>query len=233
MKSGTPLCASRVAPKAAPGNKAAVGRKRWIRNYAWSSELDEALRTAWAEGGAAAAIRAIQAVHPDWNRYAIQRRARKLGLQRRRRPWSPDEVNLLLHSIGGQGSVASVAAIVKRSENSVRSKLRQLNYSPDDFEGYRPKDLANWFDVPVREVRYWVERRYLETNNHRVTEESLCKFMRQRPELIPYDRLPSAMQFWLRDMGYPAPGRSGESVRRRSTRRRRATSPRTSEQGVA
>jgi hypothetical protein len=233
MQSGTPLSASRVAPKAAPAKKAAFGRKLGIRNYAWSSELDEALRSAWADGGAAAAIRAIQAVHPEWSRYAIQRRARKLGLQQSRRPWSPDEVNLLLHSIGGQGSVASVAAIVKRSPNSVRSKLRQLNYSPDDFDGYRPKDLADWFDVPVRQVRYWVERRYLETNNHRITEESLRKFMRQRPELIPYNRLPSAMQFWLRDMGHPAPGHSGESVRGRSTGRIRATTPSTSEQVVA
>jgi hypothetical protein len=145
----------------------------------------------------------------------------------------PDEINLLLHSLGGQGSIASVAAIVKRSPHSVRNKLRQLNYSPDDFDGYRPKDLAYWFDVPVRQVRYWVERRYLETNNHRITEESLRKLMRQRPELIPYDRLPSAMQFWLRDMGYPTPGHSGKSVRGRGNGRIRRTSPRTSKQIVA
>lgn len=226
MKTGVRLTASRGIGKRIRRRKPRFGRKPGFKNYQWSNELDETLRQGWMLRGPRGGVFAVQSICPSWSREAIQRRARKLGLKPSRRSWSPDEINLLLHSIGGQSSIASVAEIIKRSENSVRSKLWQLGYSLDDFEGYRPKDLANWFDVPVRQVRYWVERRYVETENHRITESSLRKLLRQRPDLIPFDRLGSDMQFWLRDMGYPA-------LKERSIHRTPETTPNSSEVAAA
>jgi hypothetical protein len=209
------------------------GRASGIPNCDWTADLDELLRDSWDAGGASRAFEAISGVRPEWSRYAIQRRARKLGLERTSRGWSQDEVNLLLHAIGGCSSISALAAILKRSENSVRSKLRQLSYTTDDFDGYRPKDVANWLDLSVRQVRYWLERGYLRTRNHRISEESLCAFLRERPEAIPFERLSAEMRSWLRGLGYSEPNLSGAPPGERSTRRKPASSVQTLEPGAA
>jgi hypothetical protein len=202
LRSGVQLAASRVAEK--HSNRSSSGRMPGIPNYEWDEELDNRLQSEWLAGGVRLAVRVIQEIRSAWSRDAIQRRARKLGLMPRRRPWSLDDLNLLLHSIGGRSSIASLAALLKRSENSVRSKLRQLNYSIDDFDGYRPKDLANRLGVSVRQVRYWVESGLLSTLHHRITEESFVGLLRTRPELVPVDGLPPETREWLRSLGYAA-----------------------------
>ena len=58
--------------------------------------------------------------------------------------------------------------------------------------------------VPPRRVQYWVQRKELLTKGGRITDSSLTTFFRTCPRKIPYEKLPSDMQAWLREMGYPA-----------------------------
>ncbi len=231
MRSGIQLSATRVEARAE--NRRSSGRQPGGPNCHWTADLDRLLREAWNVGGAAVAFATITEVRPEWSRFAVQRRARKLGLEPTSRPWSADERNLLLHAIGGANSVPAVAVMLKRSESSVRSKLRQLNYSVDDFDGYRPKDVAHWLDVPVRQVRYWVERGYLQTHNHRITEASLSTFVRERSGAIPFQRLSRQMQRWLLELGYPERDLNEVRDEERSTRRKPASTVRTPEPGTA
>lgn len=231
MRSGVQLSPTRVNAKSA--NRHSSGRRPGCPNCEWTPELDQLVCEAWRTGGAALAYSEILGVRPGWSRFAVQRRARKLGLAPTGRPWSEDEVNLLLHAIGGCSSIRTLAVMLKRTESAVRSKLRQLNYTPDDFDGYRVKDLANWFDIPVRQVRYWVERGYMGTHNHRVTEESLAAFVRERPESIPFQGLSAEMQRWLRELGYRERILSEDSGGERSTRRKPASTAQMSAPGAA
>lgn len=231
MKTGVQLEASRT--HASSRSPSSPGRPLGIPNYEWDDDLDRRLREAWDHGGASAAVAALCGARPLVSRAAVRRRARKLGLAPPRRRWSADDTNLLLHAIGGESSIAMIAKILGRTEDSVRSKLRQLEYSIDDFDGYRPKQLANWFDLSVRQVRYWVERGYLETRNHRITEESLRAFLRERPESIPFDRLSEGMQRWLRDMGYQRATVNYDSSAVGRTDRKPASTARRTESGAA
>jgi hypothetical protein len=48
-----------------------------------------------------------------------------------------------------------------------------------------------------------VEENLLFTKGGRITESSLTNFLSEHPARIPFDRLRSEMQNWLREMGYP------------------------------
>lgn len=156
MRFEVQLYATRVEPT--PRYRKGGGRKAGYPNSAWTPELDRLLSEAWRAGGPAHARSVIRELQPGWSRFIVQRRARKLGLAPSARPWSSEEVNLLLHAVGGSSSVRVLAVMLRRTEAAVRSKLRQLKYTLDDFDGYRAKDLAEWLNVSVRQVRYWVER---------------------------------------------------------------------------
>ncbi len=231
LRLGVQLSASRVAKKAF--RRSSSGRMPGVPNYAWDDDLDDRLRRGWLSGGVGGAFAAILEVRPGWSRDAIQRRARKLGLRSGRRLWSADDLNLLLHAIGGLSSIPALAGLLKRTENAVRSKLRQFNYSVDDFDGHRPKDLACRLNVSVRQVRYWVERGLVLTHNHRITEESFVRLLRTRPELIPLDDLPTETRKWLLGLGYAAGRLNGAARGERNTHRKPASTDRMSATGAA
>jgi len=171
----------------------------------WTPELDEVLITAWARGGLRATRRAIRQQQPTWSWCSIKKRAAALALCRpKARPWSAEDVNRLLMSIDSNASLELIAERLNRTVAAIRYKLWELGYKADSLGGYKVKEVAEMLCVPPRRVQYWVQEKELLTKGGRITDSSLSKFFRDRPEKIPFEKLPSDMRRWLREMGYPA-----------------------------
>ena len=170
----------------------------------WTPELDEILKSAWAQGGLRAAKRAIRQPQPTWSQYSIKKRAAVLELCRpKARPWSETEVNHLLWSIDSNASMALIAERLGRTVAAVRKKLRERGYTAESLGGYKVKDVADMFSVPPARVQYWVAEKLLLTKGGRITERSFSKFLADHPSKIPFETLRPDMQNWLREMGYP------------------------------
>lgn len=171
----------------------------------WTPELDELLKTSWVQRSPRAARRAVRQQQPTWSWSSIKKRAAALGLTRPKAPpWSAEDVNKLLMSIDSNASLALIAKRLNRSVAAIRYKLWELGYKAASLGGYKVKEVAEMLCVPPRRVQYWVQKKELLTKGGRITESSLSMFFRNCPEKIPYERLPSDMQAWLREMGYAA-----------------------------
>ena len=171
----------------------------------WTPELDEILKTVWVQRSPRAARRAIRQQQPTWSWSSIKKRAAALALTRpMARPWSAEDVNRLLMSIDSNASLELIAKRLNRTVAAIRYKLWELGYKAASLGGYKVKEVAEMLDVPPRRVQYWVQKKELLTKGGRITERSLSEFFRTCPEKIPYEKLPSDMRGWLREMGYPA-----------------------------
>jgi hypothetical protein len=187
-----------------PQKRPKVGKPRG-QTCRWTAELDELLRTAWARGGLRAARRALRQQQPTWSRSSIKRRAAALALTRpKARPWSPEDVNRLLMSIDSNASLELIAKRLNRTVAAIRYRLWALGYKAASLGGYKVKEVAEMLGVPPRRVQYWVQKKELLTKGGRITDSSLSTFFRTCPEKSPYEKLPSDMRAWLREMGYPA-----------------------------
>ena len=183
-----------------------VGKPRG-KTCRWTAELDEILKTAWAQGGLRSARRALRQHEPTWSRYSIKKRAATLGLCRRRAPrWTDADENHLLWSIDSNASLALIAERLGRTVAAVRKKLRDLDYTAESLGGFKVKDVADMFAVPPARVQYWVAEKLLLTKGGRITDSSVSKFLAEHPEKIPFEGLSRDMQNWLREMGYPDHG---------------------------
>lgn len=183
-----------------------VGKPRG-KSCRWTAELDEILKTAWAQGGLRSARRALRQHEPTWSRYSIKKRAATLGLCRRRaHRWTDADENHLLWSIDSNASLALIAERLGRTVAAVRKKLRDLDYTAESLGGFKVKDVADMFAVPPARVQYWVAEKLLLTKGGRITDSSVSKFLAEHPEKIPFDGLSRDMQNWLREMGYPDHG---------------------------
>ena len=120
------------------------------------------------------------------------------------RPWSAEDVNRLLMSIDSNASLELIAERLNRTVAAIRYRLWELGYKADSLGGYKVKEVAEMLLVPPRRVQHWVQKKELLTKGGRITDSSLSKFFRSRPERIPYEKLPSDMRRWLCEMGYPA-----------------------------
>jgi hypothetical protein len=181
-----------------------VGKPRG-QTCRWTPELDELLRTAWSRGGLRAARRAMRQQQPTWSWSSIKKRTAALGLTRpKARPWSTEDVNRLLMSIDSNASLELIAKRLNRTVAAIRNRLWELGYSAASLGGYKVKEVAEMLCVPPRRVQYWVQKQELLTKGGRITESSLSRFFRNCAEKVPYEKLPSDMRAWLREMGYPA-----------------------------
>ena len=186
------------------GQKPRIPRGKTCR---WTSELDEVLRFAWAQGGLLAAHRAIRDCQPTWTVYSIRKRAATLSLcKRKAAPWSETDVNSMLWAIDSNASLALIAERLGRSVGAVRRKLRVLGYTVESLGGYKVKEVADMLAVPIGRVRYWVAEKLLLTKGGRITDSSFSKFLAEHPRKIPFDSLSPPMQNWLVEAGYPSLG---------------------------
>ncbi len=190
--------------KAGPRKGRKCGKPRG-KGCHWTPELDELLKTSWVQRSPRAARREVRQRQPTWSWSSIKKRAAALGLTRPKAPpWSAEDVNKLLMSIDSNASLALIAKRLNRSVAAIRYKLWELGYKAASLGGYKVKEVAEMLCVPPRRVQYWVQKKELLTKGGRITESSLSMFFRNCPEKISYEKLPSDMQAWLREMGYPA-----------------------------
>jgi hypothetical protein len=170
----------------------------------WTQELDEVLRSAWAQGGLRTARRAIRDYQPTWTVHSIRKRAAALSLCKPRpAPWSNSDVDSMLWAIDSNASLSLIAERLGRTVGAVRHKLQALGYTVESLGGYKAKEVAEMLSVPVGRVRYWVAEKLLLTKGGRITESSFSKFLAEHPKKIPFANLRPEMQLWLQEMGYP------------------------------
>jgi hypothetical protein len=98
----------------------------------WTPEEDDCLRVAYVDGGIALATPAL----PDRSVVALYKRARHLGLSRRRR-WTPGD-DLTLEALWGEGlRLSAVAKTLGRTPATVYWRAQKLGLPlgvPDGFE---------------------------------------------------------------------------------------------------
>jgi hypothetical protein len=126
---------------------------------------------------------------------------------RKPKPWTATQTTALLGALGGDATIESIAARTGHSVKSVRAKLVRLNHTADEIHGskvFTTDDLVTRLHVTPRQIRRWRERGWLETKDHRVTEECVKRFLRAHPDRIPFDSLPREKQVSLIDLGFPS-----------------------------
>jgi hypothetical protein len=90
------------------------------------------------------------------------------------------------------------------------------------FGGYKTKDLMADLNLSESAIRRLVRQGVLERVGNRITEESLIRLCRERPEVIPFETLSPCHQNWLvNSLHY------GRKIRRQRGGRKRKDPPRT------
>jgi cob(I)alamin adenosyltransferase len=205
------------------------GRPKGVSNYQWTPEADGLLIELCTRWGAATAKRVMgrkiqesrvvrTAPRPDSVRKAVEYRMAKLGIsmgQKRRKTdmrkaksWSQSETTALLGALGADATIESIAARTGHSVKSVRAKIARLDYEVHEIHGFTVftvDTLAARLHVTPRQIRRWKERGWLETQDRRITEAGLGRFLRTHPDRIPFDSLPRENQVFLVDLGFPSP----------------------------
>ena len=217
-----PLLAPR-RPAGQPGRQVGVSR------YEWTPETDKLLVDLCAKRGAATAKRIIgrkiqdgrqtaTAPNEDSIRKAVEYRMAKMGISpehkrmnpamRETKRWTETQTNALLGALGADATIESIAARTGHSVKAVRAKIARLGYGIEEIHGFTVftvNSLAALLRVTPRQIRRWKERGWLETQDRRITEAGLGRFLRTHPDRIPFDSLPRENQVFLVDLGFPSP----------------------------
>ena len=216
-----PLLAPR-RPAGQPGRQVGVSR------YEWTPETDTLLVDLCAKRGAATAKRIIgrkiqegretaTAPNKDSIRKAVEYRMAKMGISpehkrrkpamRAAKPWTASQTNTLLGALGADATIESIAVRTGHSVKAVRAKIARLGYGIEEIHGFTVftvNSLAALLRVTPRQIRRWKERGWLETKDHRITEECLRQFLRGHPNQIPFDCLQPEDKVFLIDLGFPS-----------------------------
>ncbi len=163
------------------------------RRYEWSAEDVEMLGSGYRDGrnGASRTIDALLERHPDWSRSVIWRKAKSLGLFRRRnggyRPWSEEADRMLISCEGFDMRI--IEERMKRSRAAIRSRLAALDRGAEFFGGFKTKDLMEMLHLDQSAVRRLERKHLLLRERGRITEDSLRSLCREHPEEIPFETL--------------------------------------------
>jgi hypothetical protein len=199
-----------------------------VSRYEWTPETDKLLVDLCAKRGAATAKRIIgrkiqegretaTAPNKDSIRKAVEYRMAKMGISpehkrrkpamRAAKPWTASQTNTLLGALGADATIESIAVRTGHSVKAVRAKIARLGYGIEEIHGFTVftvNSLAALLRVTPRQIRRWKERGWLETKDHRITEECLRQFLRGHPNQIPFDCLQPEDKVFLIDLGFPS-----------------------------
>jgi hypothetical protein len=153
---------------------------------------------------------------PDTLRKAVEHRMAKLGLptgQPRKAPadratkrWTEGQTAALLGSLGADATIESVAVRTGHTVKSVLAKLARLGYRVQEVPGFAVftiDQLSALLHVTLRQVRRWKEKGWLHSEDRRITERDLGRFLREHADGVDFESLPRETQVYLVDLGYP------------------------------
>jgi hypothetical protein len=190
------------------------------RRYEWSVADLEVLGAGYRDGrnGASRTIDLLLGQHPDWSRSVIWRKAKSLGLSRRRnggyRPWSEGADRMLISCEGFE--MEGIEKRMKRSIASIRSRLAALDRGAEFFGGFKTKDLMEMFHLDQSAIRRLERKRLLLRERGRITEDSLRSLCREHPEEIPFETLDEGTKRMLvADYDYAKPKRRRQGGRKK------------------
>ena len=190
------------------------------RRYEWSVADLEVLAAGYRDGrnGASRTIDLLLERHPYWSRSVIWRKAKSLGLSRRRnggyRPWSEEADRMLISCEGFE--MKGIEKRMKRSIASIRSRLAVLDRGAEFFGGFKTKDLMEMLHLDQSAIRRLERRHLLLRERGRITEDSLRSLCRQHPEEIPFETLDEdTKRMLVADFEYAKPKRRRQGGRRK------------------
>lgn len=190
------------------------------RRYEWSAPDLEMLESGYRGGrnGVSQSVHALLEHHPDWPRSVIWRKARSLGLSRKRnggyRPWT-EEANRMLISCEGF-EMEQIAKRMKRSLASIRSRLAVLDRGAEFFGGFKTKELMEMLHLDASAIRRLERRHLLLRERGRITEESLRSLCGEHPEEIPFETLDEdTKRLLVADYRYGKPRRARRGGRKK------------------
>jgi hypothetical protein len=197
--------------------------------FGWTPQLEKEMQEIFERSGLDAAVSALED-GLGWPRDAILRKARKLGLSKRkteRTPWSDTDLAFLTHYIQ-HSSVRFIASELGRTEKAVWRKLEYLGLGGKCGEGYTVRALRTALRIRHSKLKQWIAQGLIKKGEDgRIPERSLVSFFSKHRDKIAWDTLAESSQAWILELAT----NSDVSVEEHSgrARKRRDTTPQKSE----
>ena len=155
----------------------------------WSESAIEILREGYRSGGRkkTEAIKTVRALYPGLAGYVVSRFARSQGWLDKaqadkrkgdRRPWTREEEQELFVRAGYE-PVKAIAEKLKRSEQSVRSRLKGQAISARVTDGWSLRRIQQTLHVSHRRLQRLIGSGFLRVRDPRVSVISLAEFSRR------------------------------------------------------
>lgn len=158
----------------------------------WSEAAIEILREGYRSGGRkkTEAIKTVRALYPGLAGYVVSRFARSQGWlngdradkRKDRRPWTREEEQELFVRAGYE-PVKAIAEKLKRSEQSVRFRLKGLAISARVTDGWSLRRIQKTLHVSHRRLHRFIGSGLLRVRDPRVSAISLAEFCRRHGNL--------------------------------------------------
>jgi len=179
----------------------------------WSEEAIETLRDGYRSGGRkkAAAIKTVKALYPGLSGYAVSRFARSQGWlegergtkkNESRRSWTREEEQELFVR-AGYDSVKEIARKLRRSEQSVRFRLKSRSISARVTDGWSLRRLQQTLHLSYRRLQHLIGNGFLKARDSRVSVISLAEWCeKHRATLQPGVQDKIAADLWKEEKGH-------------------------------
>src|SRR5580700_8054553 len=179
----------------------------------WSEDAIETLRDGYRSGGRkkAAAIKTVRTLYPELSGYVVSRFARSQGWlegergtkkNAGRRPWTMEEEQELFVRVG-YDSVKEIARKLRRSEQSVRSRLKGRSISARVTDGWSLRRLQQTLHVSYRRLQHLIGNGFLKVRDPRVSVISLAEWCeKHRTTLQPGVEDKIAEDLWKEEKGH-------------------------------
>ncbi len=179
----------------------------------WSEDAIETLRDGYRSGGRkkTEAIKTVRALYPGLSGYVVSRFARSQGWlegERQtkknddRRPWTREEEQELFVR-AGYDPVKEIARKLRRSEQSVRFRLKGRSISARVTDGWSLRRLQQTLHVSYRRLQHLIGNGFLRVRDPRVSAISLVGFCeKHRTTLRPGVEEKLVVHLWKEEDGH-------------------------------
>ena len=179
----------------------------------WSEDAIETLRDGYRSGGRkkVEAIKTVRALYPGLSGHVVSRFARSQGWQEGergtkknddRRPWTREEEQELFVR-AGYDPVKEIARKLRRSEQSVRFRLKGRSISARVTDGWSLRRLQQTLHVSYRRLQHLIGNGFLRVRDPRVSAISLAKLCeKHKTTLQPGVEEKIAVDLWKEEDGH-------------------------------